>query len=490
MRDAEIEQIIKQLTSFYREYLPIGSDFEKMIRHFIETFEFMWEDVNYYHNHITVETAPTLKKIPYALLDIKPALYDKTIAQKINEQPLEAVIAFLNENKYYSELTFSERKTRDPIVYSMRLKIDYFKPDELRLFDDYFLRDNRIYLMPSFILQLTSHLSELHAVDIRYDNYMLEQKWGHTFEVESGNFLPRYQYRDVISAFRRMLLSNLTIRDMVDAVKLATKWEPFDIQDIKTPNLPLQRKRLYDEWLVSPAKFLVLIGEQMVKDKMLLNILISLMDEGKEAQVNYMILFLIYRLDIWDFSKADEVVPTYLYFPKEKLLTEEKTVQLRRMKTKEFLNLPHNYDVGRHYDWLLTHDYPGRGNLPVLMDMDEAITDAGILTDAPWFFNSDYFELRVVEFPKIPRGLTVTESNGVITFTFDENKDGTKQYELYGKIDESHEYQLIEQKQKVENDTNTIIHDAGVSGMRYYKIRAVCYDKTSLFTLTTDVTTL
>lgn len=489
MRKEEIREIIQHMTSFYGDNLPINSSFETLVEVYMKVIVHFLTEIEYLQKHIAIETAPTLKRIPYMKLSVGEGIYDKREAMLILPLSFEERIAHLNDKGFYIQIHFDDTEVRTPIIYNMILRTEFTNDDTtLSLYDDYFLRDNRIYFSPEFILNLNRSLESIHAFDIRVDNFMLEKKWGTIFDIETGNFLPRFQYRDILSAYNRLMSSDLTIRDLKEAIHLSTKWEEFDIQDVKSPNIKPSIKRLYDEWYLSPAKFLVLLPEYLIQDKIRLNVIISLLHEVKEEQVDFLILFLIFREEFFEYGDRNRI--GYKKWQTDKLVNEEKTRFIQKFRATDYFTLPHNYDVGRHYDYLLKYDYEQEPNEVFGMDGDEdvALIDTkNSVLDTPWMFQADHFTVRHIQFPKIPRNVAFEKNGDDVVFTFDESKDGTLLYELYGAAEEQGEYVKLGEVSASENETNSIIHNASSGDIRYYKLRANAKKEYSLFTLAHDI---
>lgn len=485
MFEKDIEKLIGDMTSFYQEHLPMDSSYEKILNAYIQSFLALWQEATYLRQHLALETAPTLKTIKYSKVDIKQALYTKMDAKRLERlSTLEEKINELNKMKAYTTFQFNESGSRVPIVYDMNLKVKFMDTTTLSLYDDYFIRNNRLYILPTYILNTDQQAEEFHAFDIQIDNLMIEKKWGTYFDIETGPLLPRFKYRDVISAFRRLLTSNLSIREMKDAVRLATDWQEFDILDRHSPHLHPNIKKLYDDWMISPARFIVSLPEELISEKMYLNILLGLMDESKEAQINYLVLFHIIRRDPW--QGDDAYVPTINMGLREIFQPEENSKQFLTMRTEDSLFPQNRYDVGRHYDFKLQYDTQDTSHLEPLMDAGEYVIfdDPQLTMDTPWAYQIEYYRVNHIEFPEIPRNFKGSSKDESLTFTFKTNMDGTTHYELLASDEEYGTYEVVE---TIENDSsvveNSIIHNASASGMRYYKVRAIAAGDTSLMTL-------
>lgn len=494
MHVSDIEYLTKQMTSFYKDFLPIDSSYELLLETYIRSFLNFWQEANYLQQHVALETSPTLHTIPYAKLEISEALYSKTEALIINKlQTLEEKVKRLNELRSYTTLTFTNPLDLDGVVCDAVLRTEFQGVPDMELYKDYFIRNNRLYLLPKFIIDNEQRLKELHAFSIKVDNRMIEKKWGAVFDIETGPLLPRGEFRNVVSAFRRLLSSDLTIRDMKSAVRLATDWETFNVRDRLTPDLPAHLKRLYDEWYISPAKFVVSLPEELIADKMRLNVLLALLDEAKEEQVSYLVLFEVFRKDYFD--KHDDAYKVKVQVG-HKDIVEQGDVEKYGItyKAKDTLFPQNRYDVGRHYDFKLKYDTKDTKHLEALMDAGEYVMfdDPELMMDTPWAYQIEYYDIRHIEFPEIPRAFSALRVDGDnVKFTFTTNMDGTLDYELLGSKEANGHYTVIT---KIQNDEtlpeNSIIHNASTSGMRYYKVRAIAGRDVSLMTLPVDISAL
>lgn len=492
MNNDDIRQLVESMSSFYQENLPLDSAYENLLNAYLQSFLALWQEATYLRENVLLEESPTLHTLPYAEIDISKARYDQSFARKLSQlSTLEEVIQELDEKGNYAEFTFTQGGVRTPIVYSMDLKVVFEEEGTLEIYEDYFIRTNRLYLLPPLLLRTDKQYDILHAFNIKVDNYMIEQKWGTYFGVETGPLLPRYQYRDIISAFRRLLMSDLSIKQMKESVRLATGWEEFDILDKFSPQLHPNVKLLYDRWYLSPAQFIVSLPEELISEKMQLNVLLSLMDEAKESQIHYLVLFGIIRKDTW---KGDDKHQATVHMGLREINKADDTIAHTVFYRREDSLFPLNrYDVGRHYDFKLKYDAEDDSHLVPEMDAGEYVMfdDPQLSLDTPWSYRNEWYRVTHVEFPEIPRGSVLTKNSDELIMTVNSNTDGTTHYELLASTEEYGRYNVVE---RIENDdtipTNSIIHNAGASGMRYYKVRAVAGEDTSLATIAVDSSTL
>lgn len=357
MFEKDVEQLVEQMSSFYREYLPIDSSYEKLLAIYIQSFLSIWREATYFKDHIVLEDAPTLKSIDYSKIDITEALYDKSKASQLLLLPtFEEQIKELDKIRGFITFEFSELGNRTPEVYDMTLKARFADTDSLTLYDEYFIRNNKLYILPGFVLRGDIITKELHAFNIRVDNFMIEKKWGSLFDLETGPLLPRSQYRDVISAIRRLLSSNLTIRDMKEALTLATGWEEFDIQDRLTPGLNPSLRRLYDEWRIAPSRFIATLPEELIADKIRLNILLSVLDEAKEEHLNYLILFGIIREEMQGEKMIDSNLHRISTIATDYTNNQDVVNGDIKQVHHDYFFADNRYDFGKRYEVTMVYD--------------------------------------------------------------------------------------------------------------------------------------
>jgi hypothetical protein len=446
-------------------------------------------------------------------------------------------------------LSFEQRSARQSVVYSMDLKISFSAKQSLTLYDYYFIRDNKLYLLPKFILEHEKVIQYLHAFDIRVNDQNIERNWGSLFDVSTGPLIPRYQYQTALNSFDRVLKSNLTIKEIVDGIKIATEWKNFKIEDIKSPNLSIGKRRLYNQFYLSPAKFIATLPESVIKDKMRLNLMLSLLDEAKQSQTNYSLFFSIERDDVVEPFDTDH--KTISMKTRDLTSAGDKSTNFLRMNVVEhFLYDIMRYDVSYYdFDYHRYEDdceydrYIASVKLPVrdvfavgetdaaktsitikqketlFLDNVAAATYDDVLiydvdmhfdlfyapedfsggtlmvdndTDLPLIPQTDRFSIKHYEFPEIPRNFSgEKDGNGIFTFYCRPNTDGTERFELYGSDKERESYELL---LSAPNDSSTekitFVYDANTTGKRYYKVRAVAGDTNSFLTLPIDVQAL
>lgn len=483
----ELEFLVEKLTSFYRDNLPENSALEQMLRVYIRSTALYWSELQQLKKSMRLETTPTLSTLPYFKLKVEDGLYDKQFALRLSVlENLEDQIRELNDKKKFVQFEFSSArgKERSPAVYSFDLKARFSDSKELQPYEDYFLRNNRLYFLPAFILKGDIRVKEMHAFDIKLNEFIIEDQYGSFFDIETGPLVPRHQYRDVVSAFRQLLKSDMTIRDMKEAILLATDWHEFDIQDRFTPNLAPSLLRLYEDWLISPQRFIVTLPESLVADKMRLNILLSLLNEAKEAHTNYFMLFGISRTD--STNATDEARVSAQYKLKETVEPKDEFSLKGRYRVEENLFARHNYDTGRHYDYKLQYE----GETMELPTVDGApyirMDDGEMAFDTPWVHQTEYVNVRVVEFPEIPRGFEMSSVGSELTFTLTATEEQVDRFELYESASEAGPFRYVKE---VPNTGGEIVinYNANKAGNLYYKVRAAAKKEVSLFTLPISV---
>lgn len=502
MFDKEVEQLLEEMSSFYKTYLPTDSAYSRLLNAYIESFLALWQEAQYYRSHVALETAPTLQTIKYAKVDINEALYSKREALRIQRFSTleEKITALTKENKFIT-FEFSELGSRIPMVYDMELKESFGSEETLTLYEDYFIRNNRMYLMPEYIIRVEHQLGILHAFNIRVDNMMIEKKWGSIFEIETGPLMPRYKYRDIISAFRQVMSGNLSIKEIKEAVTLATGWEEFNIQDRMSPKLRAGLKRLYDDWMISPARFIVTLPEDLIKEKMELNVLLSLLDESKEVHLNYLVLFMILRVDYFDRYHDEKKISMSMRIDDKNQMHEDISGRMRTRQT-DLLFRTNRYDTGRNYEFKLRYDAetlgriandppPGDREDPTYQENvwdsegDAQFDDPQTAFDIPWAHLPEYVKVEHVNFPQIPREAVLAKGvENQVIFTFNTNDDGTTAYELLASKEKYGRYEVVN---RFDNNPafpkNSIIHNETNEEMRYYKIRAIAGRAVSLATV-------
>lgn len=477
------EDLLYSQSSFYRDFLPVDNHLLKLYDIYAKTIDYAWNVFREAGDSQTISTTRTLSTIPYFRVNIDDAMYDLNMARIVQRLSFEEQINLLNKEGKFASFVFNDKDAAgDPAVYSMRLFVNFVDKEPLRLYEDYFLRSNRLYLLPNYIQKKKKSVHYLHAYDLKINDYTLEKVFGTQFSLEAGPLLPRYEYRDVIEAYMRSFKGQMTIRSLRESIQLATKWERFRLEDRKSPGISERKLKLYDDWIISPNKFLVSLPEELIPDKIKINILRALMSEIKEADKDYMIFFDIERED--DYVFPMNRYPTIRYPFGEKMTPEdESSVQMVSMRMVEYpLDVAGRYDTTFFYNFNLRYDDPPANEIIGLLQKPRTFRDRIPI--------GDEVQVTYIASPRIPREFTVKKdaATGNIRFSLSSNKDETTKFELYHASTERGDYELVE---VMDNDPSASIqtfeHSAKDSAKRYYKSRAVGENRESFFTLPINV---
>jgi hypothetical protein len=462
LSNKQIEDMLYTLSSFYRDFLPVDNSMMKLVNIYAQTIDYVWNVYAEANDSRFVSTARTMSMVPYFKVDIDESLYDLNTARVLSRMTFDEQIAYMDKEGIYTPFTFYDKDNAgDPIVYSMRLFVNFTDKTPIKLYEEYFIRSNRLYLLPSYIQNRKKVVHYLHAFDIKINDFTLEKNFGTRFSLQPGPLLPRYEYRDVLEAYIRAFQGKMTIKSIRESIQLATKWESFDIEDYKSPSISPRKLELYTQWVISPFRFIVSLPESLIPDKIKINIVRTLLSEIKEAHTDYMIFFDIDRLDPYAMPMIAK--PTIDYQRGETFIPEdESNVQMVKMKFLEDPMNFGNYDSSYYYNWNLQYD-------------------SGMAEHARVIYHSS---------PRIPRSFMAAKNptTGDITFTTSSNVDETIEFELHASADGIEPYVLIE---TVVNDsaapTISYQHNANGSGKLYYKSRAKDPNNISMFTLPIDV---
>jgi hypothetical protein len=254
----QLENMLYQMSNFYRDYLPVDNQLMKLINAYSRTIDYVWTILGEANDSRFVSTTRTLSTIPYYRVNIDDGMYSQSTAEIISRLSFEEQIAYLDKEKVYSSFAFNEKDAvGEPTVYGLRLFVNFTDSNPLKLYQDYFLRSNRMYLLPSYILKRTQTVHYLHAFDIKINDNTLEKNFGNQFSLQVGPLLPRYEYRDVLEAYIRAFQGQMTIKSIRESILLATKWKGFEVQDYKSPTISPRKLKLYENMIISPFKFIV-----------------------------------------------------------------------------------------------------------------------------------------------------------------------------------------------------------------------------------------
>lgn len=479
----QLDDLLYQMTSFYRDYLPNDNALMKMFNAYAQTIDYLWTAFEESEDSRFISTSRTAQTLPYFRVSIDDAMYSLQVAQTVkNLSSFESQISYLDNQQLYASFVFNTQDNSGaPQVMGLRLYTDFGQTQSLKLYQDYFIRSNRLYLLPGYILGRTQTLHYLHAFDIKMNDNTLEKNFGTLFSLKTGTLLPRYEYRDVLEAFHRVFQSQMSIHSIRDAITLATKWEDFDIQDYKSPTISEAKMRLYNDYIISPLRFIVSLPEELIADKINTNIVRTLLDEAKQSQTDYMVFFEILRGD--EYPVPDEDFPTIHYQRGEQPeLDDDHSVNQITMGFMEYaLDIAGRFDDGYTYDLDAQFDDPPDTDTSILtVDVKQLIDDGQIPDTA----TVTHYALV------IPRHFigTVNQTNDIVTFTMDPNVDTTTQFEIHASADLNGTYTLIA---TIPNNpagaagSITTTYDSTNTGMFYYKGRATDGTNYSMFTIST-----
>lgn len=448
------ENLLFNLSSFYRDFLPVDNSLLKLYNIYAETIDYAWNVYREAEDAQFISTTRTLSTIPYFKVNVDDALYDIDTANVISNMSLEEQITYLDKEGKYSSFIFSRKEqTTDPVVYSMRLMLNFTDEEPLKMYQDYFVRNNKLYLLPTFIETKKQVYRHLHAFDMKINDYTLEKNFGTRFSLNPGPLLTRFEYRDVLESYIRAFQGNLTIKSIKDSIQLATKWEEFAVEDFKSPNISPTKLQLYKNFTISPLKFLLTLPESLIADKVKTNMVRTLLNEIKEVQTDYMVFYDILRNENVPIMMAKK--PTVHYNRGEELTPDD--THDESLVTMSFQDDP----------FALSYDSSNYFNQDLPYDADQKREVASIT----------HYTLM------IPRDFSVTKS-ATVTFSVKSNQDTTTTFELYGATNSNGPYTLIE---SIENNkqatTISFLHNAMGSGKLYYKSRSKDPDRVSLYTL-------
>lgn len=477
------EELLYSLSSFYRDFLPVDNQLLKLYDIYAKTINYAWDVFGEANDSRFISSTRTLSTIPYFKVDINDAVYDLTTARMLTRMNFEEQIAYLDKEKKYSSFVFTKQDAAgDPSVYGMRLFVDFTDTEPLKLYQDYFLRSNKLYLLPGYIQRKRKAVHYLHAFDVKYNDFTLEKNFGTRFNLEAGPLLPRYEYRDVLEAHMRAFRGDMTIRSLKESIKLATKWESFELEDMKSPTISKQKLKLYEDWIISPNKFLVSLPEILISGKIKINIIRALMSEVKEADKDYMIFFDIDRIDPYIFPMNR--YPTISYQRGEKLTPEDDSaVSFVSLQIKDYpLDVAGRYDTVFFYNLNMQYDDPPGNEIVSIKQTPGNFEDTPDMADS--------FDITPLDSPSFPKNFKANkeESTGQITFSVSSDSAETTQFELYAAANETDEYELVE---TINNDPSVptlyFQHQAKDSGYQYYKSRSIAATEPSFFSRVIDV---
>lgn len=474
----DIDDALWQMSSFYKTYMPDNPRLGEMLEIYKKILEYVEYEYRYTMANTNLPTAHTLYTLPYAKIEITDCIYSTHEAFLLRELEFEEVVNTLDRQGRFTTFEFNDPNLRNATIVSMVLKPTFTAKEPLKLYEHYFIRDNRLYLMPEFMMQHERVRTHLHATHIKIDERLLEKNWGTEYDVQVGPLIPKHKYRDYLEGLDYALNSNLTIREISEGISKAIGWETFAIQDMYSKSLSPAKRKYYDNLWISPSKFIATLPEVLIKDKMRLNMLLFLLDEAKQAGTDYNVFFDIIRNDsIPVVFKAGKIIHlpvlergtfhdkrkvTFVKALREPLLigTSTKTHQVipvvetvRNLDTAKIGKVT----IGRaEHLWMGSslldkYDTDGYYTRNFFYDRNRFVhTDGGYKMDSGHTFDQEIDKpaevVQVTEraFPRIPRKATVERVMGDdYKVSFDSNNDGTTEIEVYGvKVEEGKEVLL------------------------------------------------
>lgn len=491
MTNKDLESLFEQMTSFYLEHVPEDATYLVWLEELIETYKALRDEVKYVDGTTLPSTSPTLRTIPYYEIDPSSGVYDKATAKDLVERQKKGcrfLIYDLEEMGYFINLEFLTNKTETPHVYDLELYFDFEKKSKLEYKKDYFIRRNKLFLLPTFIKDNTRIIGKMHAYNIKINDYTIERNWGDNFPIRVPFMMSRNRYRTFVEAYTRLMNSSYFISDMKEAIKTVTRNNNIDIYDIASREIPESFKRLYDEYRLSPLDFIVRLDEPELFDKIQTNIILHMIMNTKEEQTYFWLFFSLLRLDEME---AEDDFWIKVFFERIEILEGDEEVDMffykkyedeffcnpyydGKMRAYDFGDIPYDDDKNRCMEITME----GRFDDPYI-NMDES-ENSVVAMDSRESISYENFEIKVVNHPEIPRGFKVMNNS----IYFDKNKGKTDAYQIFGSAD-GKLFQLIGEvfQDEISDNAAFSIANAKASGIRYYKIRSRERTHHSFFTL-------
>lgn len=392
----DVPDLIRNMTNFYQSNLPVDSALVGVLEVMAETSKFAYEMVEAGSDAFNITDAKPITTLPYLKLPLGGALYTEQVANMLNTMEPEKQIAYLDKEGLYIEFavtgqtrffTVEDRMIQytKPLVMAATLKPRFSSLDTeiFSVQDHYVIRSNRLYLLPNFILTQSSTLRYLHAFDVKVNYGALQELWGTLYDVDPGPLLTTEEYRATLEAFSRVDKSQKLIADITESIRIATGWEEFRIEDAYTPDLSVAKRRLYDDMYLSPHQFIVTLPEEISKDKIRLNVAVTLVDEAKESHVNFIVIFDVKRRDTLT-PEEETLVTTEI--PKLDIFKPEMTAKrTHKLQRTELLFHYGYYDTVEYYDKsgriVGTYYDEGTGRMKSNIRLGTEIEILGILLD-------------------------------------------------------------------------------------------------------------
>lgn len=493
----DIDSMIGTMSSFYIEHLPIDSTYRVWLDKVVDAWKGFREEILYVHDCMLPENTPTLKNYLYYKLSMKPALYGKDIAKQLlkEHETIEGRVLALNELGFFVEFEFTEINPRPLELYSLELTLDFERKTILVQNEDYIIRKNKIFLLPEFVLDNNQLLGEVHAYDVKANNFALELNWGNFFPAEAQFLVPRFEYKTFVEAYFQLMNSKFFIRDMKEAIQKVQGRDTTEIYDVASRALPEHYKAMYDEYYLSPLDFIVRLDYEAIYDKVETNMILHMIMTTKEAHVFFWMIYAILREDEFE-AKDDYFAMVMMPYEFEFEAKDDYFALTRIVKEEHFFCGPY-YDQTRSYDRILYPydiDYEkwrcGEIFMPAIFDDPDIFMDQQfgehdeVFMDKPQRIAYETFEIEEVSHPEIPREFKL--SGKVINFKM--NSWITDSYSIYGSAD-GKEYEKLGEVKHVKGGGRGSfrIPDDKYSKMKYYKMRANERLHRSLFTKIEEV---
>lgn len=477
-----IMRLLENLSSFVMKNLPDDSSYEGWLGGTLESFEMFKASVNAVSDNTNIETAHTLRTVPYFEIDIEKAIYSTEEARLYSFLGEEELVESLFSNGYYIDLEFWEFKTRQPLVYAMDLYTDFQKTYKLQLRKEYFIRRNRLYILPQYILENTIRTNKMHAFNIKVNDYILEKNWGINVPLEVPLLIPRYQYRNLMFAYNKLMQSDFFIKDIIEAIEKASEFEDIEIFDACSRNLPEHLKELYTSNKLSPADFIVRLKEMALPEKIQINIILHILENARESQTYFWLFFYLVRIEI--FEPDDESTKKVMYKKADILYPEDEQNPSGNLEREDFLFYQSVYDTDLDYDTSKQFDKPGQLDNgfveKVIMDNGH-LMDQDILMDLGRPHYIEQYVVNVRTYPEIPREFNVINNSIEML-----RKDDFHEFvDVYGSANGTVFKKVFEFKleELPVGKISVPIPDEIAAEMKYYKVKARDGRWESLFSL-------
>jgi hypothetical protein len=299
----------------------------------------------------------------YSQIDVSSAWYDRSIANSLSViTNTWDIVSQLNQYRFYATLSFNVPYDESKI-YSLNLWEDFDRVVPLTHNTDYVLYDNKIFLLPSYILSKFEAKVSLHATDIMINQYTMEKQFGDVFGLRFDHLLTQDEIRKAITAFHQVHSTKLTIKDIQKSVIDATGFSTFRIQDRISQDLSSTWKLYYASDFISPSTFLLKLPEYtngiaIASDQARISVMVHLIDMVKEVQTNYIVVYTTKRdegisKDSLSWDEADRFETKGTISLEDKLTLGTFNSRLAKNSYTEkpiFTTVQNSFEVGFVYD--------------------------------------------------------------------------------------------------------------------------------------------